>query len=470
MRIILTWLSTVLLAILLVDCSSDSQSERDTSNASGELEACMAQWNPASWQQGSGANEWWIEYSIGGATVSSAHLEIVATGATVPLALEWSKWRGPTARIAKGTQVVVHAQTAAGLQAQTKPFGYLVVTAPVSDPCVGVPVDGGTVDGGACSSSWTPSWSQGSGANEWWVEYAVGGGPAAQVSLEIVGGRTVTLAQSSSKWVGPAGSRIARGTQVVVRATNAVGQSGVTTPFGYLDETRPVSRPCTPGGSDSGSDAGPIGTITPADVYDPAKVLVYELGFDDAALATLSSTSTDEDDMKAWVHASFRCGSTSFQDVGVRRKGQSTFRALPRKAAFKIRFDRYVPGQTFAGFRDLTLNNSVSDPTFLAERLSYHVFRSVGLPAPRTASAQLTINGAPWGLYVNVETPNKQLNDRLFGARAGTLYEVNYGSQWLPRRRGRLRGGGRRRQPRRRDRALRSGRGGTRCNAPRGRV
>jgi spore coat protein CotH len=250
-------------------------------------------------------------------------------------------------------------------------------------------------------------------------------------SLEVVGVGDVPLSVQWSKWVGPSGFRIASGTQVVVHATSSLGQTAQTVPFRYLVDLTPTTRPCAPTDTDAGTDGGNNGgAITPGDVYDPSKVLTYELGFDAAALAILQSTA--EADMKTWVHGTFKCGATVFADVGVRRKGTSTFRALPQKAAFKIRFNRYVANQYFAGFTDLTLNNSLSDPTFIAERLSYHVFRSVGLPAQRAVSAQVTINGAPWGLYVNVETPNEQLINRLFGANAKTLYEVNYGSEWVP--------------------------------------
>lgn len=189
--------------------------------------------------------------------------------------------------------------------------------------------------------------------------------------------------------------------------------------------------------ADAGSDADAAADAGDADadaavpdLYDPTVVPRFELGFDATAMAVL--TSTLEADQKKWVHGTFKYGATSFADVGFRRKGSSTFRALPQKAAFKIRFDKYVPGQTLNGLTDLTLNNSVSDPTFLAERLSYHVFRSAGLPAQKCNSAEVTINGDPYGLYVNVETPNAQLVSRLFGANAKTLYEVNYGSQWMP--------------------------------------
>ncbi len=425
-------LLAALVAAVLVQCGGGIASNEGTT--SSELEVCLAQWSPT-WQQRSGANEWWVEYGIAGATVASAHLEVVSNGRIVPLSLSGTKWVGPSgSRITAGTPVIVHGETTTGKKAQTKPFGYLVVAAPVTDPCSAA-VDAGTdsgADAGSCSGTWVPTWSQGLGANAWWVEYAITGETVKSASLEVVGLGSVTLARQWSKWVGASTFDIPSGTQVVMHATNSFDVSAETVPFRYLVDLEPTTKPCTipDAGTDSGTDGG--GSITPNDVYDPNKVLTYELGFDAAALAVLQDPSTDEDVMKTWVHGTFKVGNVTLADVGVRRKGHSTYRALPQKAALKIRFDKYVKGQTFAGYTDLTFNNSMSDPTFIAERLSYHVFRSVGLPAERAVSAQMKINGAPYGLYLNIETPNKQLIARLFGANASTLYEVDWGSEWLP--------------------------------------
>lgn len=185
------------------------------------------------------------------------------------------------------------------------------------------------------------------------------------------------------------------------------------------------------------SDAGDAADAADAndgwyDIYDPAIVPTFELTLDAAALAILSNPSTLDADRKKWAHGGFKCGKITFADVGVRRKGSSTFRALPQKAAFKIRFDKYVPGQRFLGLTDLTLNNSMSDPTFIAERLAYYLFRSAGLPAEKANSAQVVINGAPWGLYLNLETPNLDFIKRVFPGKWKTEYDVGYGSQWLP--------------------------------------
>lgn len=404
----------VLTAILLVHCSADDARREPLRSQASGAEVCVAEWNPT-WQQRSGANNWWVEYAITGGTVASAYLEVVG-GSDVPLTHQGTKWVGPAStRIATGASVIVHAQDSLGKKAQTEAFGYLSVTQPLTDPC------GGGDPGDGCAGAWDPSWQQGDGANYWWVEYAISGDVTAAY-LEVVGVGNVPLSLQWDKWVGES-AYIAEGASVIVHATNAAGASAQTSPFGYLVETHPLTKPC---------DGGPGGEApaTPGEVYDPSKVFTYELSFDAAAMAVLSSTA--EADRKTWVHGSFSCAGTALADVGVRRKGSSTFRALPQKAALKIRFDKYVAGQRFAGLTDLTLNNAMSDPTFLVERLSYHVFRSAGLPAQRASSAQIVINGAPYGLYVNVETPNEQLIDRLFGGNKRTLYEIEYGSQWLP--------------------------------------
>ncbi|MBX3187359.1 MAG: hypothetical protein KF819_10110 [Labilithrix sp.] len=81
-------------------------------------------WSPA-WHQTTDANNWWAEYATADAGVTSASLEVVG-GRTVPLALTWDAWIGPTgARIETGAEVVLHAAKGT-TTARTRPFKYLV--------------------------------------------------------------------------------------------------------------------------------------------------------------------------------------------------------------------------------------------------------------------------------------------------------------------------------------------------------
>jgi len=69
------------------------------------------------------------------------------------------------------------------------------------------------------------------------------------------------------------------------------------------------------------------------------------------------------------------------------------------------------------------LNNSVQDPTFLAECLSSQIFRDAGVPAPRATHAFVEFNGRPLGLYVLVEAVTSDFLTQHFKNGRGSLYE-----------------------------------------------
>jgi spore coat protein CotH len=107
----------------------------------------------------------------------------------------------------------------------------------------------------------------------------------------------------------------------------------------------------------------------------------------------------------------------------VRLKGEGSFRPLSEKSAWKLKLDEFVPGQALLGLKRLTFNNMVEDPSFLAERLAYHVYRALGLPAPRCNSAVVLVNGENYGVYANIEAEDKPFLRRWFSDDGGNLYE-----------------------------------------------
>jgi len=126
---------------------------------------------------------------------------------------------------------------------------------------------------------------------------------------------------------------------------------------------------------------------------------------------------------RRWV-----CGRLEFAGgsypVGIRLKGSASFEPLDDKPAFKIRFDGPCPGaRRFFGRRGLTLNNLVQDRSSVREALAYLVFRAAGVPAPRVGYARVSVNGEPYGLYVDVENVDTQFLARHFADASGPLYE-----------------------------------------------
>jgi hypothetical protein len=176
------------------------------------------------------------------------------------------------------------------------------------------------------------------------------------------------------------------------------------------------------GGTGTIVDPGSAGTAgTAADpsteLYDPDTLPRFDIELSDASISALNA------DPDTYVTGTLRYQGESITNIGIRIKGEATKRSLDKKAAFKIKFDEFVSQQQFHGLRRLTLNNLVEDPSFLAERLAFHMFRAAKLPAPRANSALVYVNGEYFGVYANVETEDKTFLRRWFTSDAGNLYE-----------------------------------------------
>jgi hypothetical protein len=117
--------------------------------------------------------------------------------------------------------------------------------------------------------------------------------------------------------------------------------------------------------------------------------------------------------------------------IGVRLKGEASFRELDDKPAFRLKLDEFVPGQRLFGLKNLTLNNDVQDPSSLSQSLAYRLFRAAGMPAPRCNHALVYVNGEYYGIYSNVEAEDKAFLARWFSSNDGNLYE-EAGSDLVP--------------------------------------
>ncbi len=129
------------------------------------------------------------------------------------------------------------------------------------------------------------------------------------------------------------------------------------------------------------------------------------------------------DEPRRWVCGRLGYAASVFP-VGVRLKGSASFQSIDRKPGFKIRFDgRCGSRRRFFGRRGLTLNNLVQDRSSVREVLGYLVFRAAGVASPRAGYARVSLNGVPYGLYVDVENVDRDLLARHFADPTGPLYE-----------------------------------------------
>jgi CotH kinase protein len=160
-------------------------------------------------------------------------------------------------------------------------------------------------------------------------------------------------------------------------------------------------------------------------LFDPAAVAEIDFVLPPASLQKLEEEPETDKYQHAEITVKVAGQTISLGDVGFRLKGgHGSFRDLTGKAAFKVKFDKFVDDQELLGLKKMTLNNMVQDPSMVHETMVYALFREMGVPAPRTGYAFVRINGEPYGVYLNVETYDDVMLPRLFPSTRH-LYEAD---------------------------------------------
>jgi uncharacterized protein (TIGR03437 family) len=132
----------------------------------------------------------------------------------------------------------------------------------------------------------------------------------------------------------------------------------------------------------------------------------------------------------AYLEASIEWGPYKFSSVGVRFKGNSSYRVSSNKKPFRIKLNEFVKGQKIEGIGAFNLSNGFMDASMVREPLYYEMSAGLGLKTPRTNYAALYINDQYWGLYVLGEVVNSDFLKNHFGSKedTGNLYKGNIGA------------------------------------------
>jgi hypothetical protein len=158
----------------------------------------------------------------------------------------------------------------------------------------------------------------------------------------------------------------------------------------------------------------------------PATLPQLRITLDSAAEASLDR------EPRTFVEASLefedREGRVGPLSVGIRLKGQSVFRTLDMKAAFKLDTDRFEDGSYLLGVEKLTLNNFIQDQSGSHERMYYGLLARSELAGPRVGYVEVFVNGESYGVYLALESSDETgFLGRSFASTA-LLYEGEYGA------------------------------------------
>lgn len=149
-------------------------------------------------------------------------------------------------------------------------------------------------------------------------------------------------------------------------------------------------------------------SVPAQDLYDTSVLRSFNLTFHDANWLTLLRNNWASETL---ILADLEVDGVVYPDVGVRIRGNTSYTGLPfgsEKFSLKIKMDHVHPDQELMSYDTINLNNGFRDPTFCRE-VAYNNYVARFIPNPRANHALVTLNGQNWGVYINVQQPDKRM-------------------------------------------------------------
>ena len=116
-----------------------------------------------------------------------------------------------------------------------------------------------------------------------------------------------------------------------------------------------------------------------------------------------------------------------FDKVAIRTKGASSLDDVKTmksdRYSFTLKLNKYKKGQKYHGMTKLLLNNNIWDATQMKDAVVYDMCRYIGLPAPLTNYARITLNGKYFGCYLLVEAVDKHFCKRNYSEEETNIYK-----------------------------------------------
>jgi spore coat protein CotH len=167
----------------------------------------------------------------------------------------------------------------------------------------------------------------------------------------------------------------------------------------------------------------PSAENTPIDFFYEDTVEDIYITISDTDWNSLLASPLEEE----YYTASITYRDITLDDVAFRTKGSSSLQAVAQmngtRYSFKVDMNYYVDGQKLLGMKKINLNNNYKDPSYMRERLSYDMMRSLDIPTPRLSYVNLYINGSLHGLYTLVEQVDSEFLETNFENSEGDLYK-----------------------------------------------
>lgn len=161
----------------------------------------------------------------------------------------------------------------------------------------------------------------------------------------------------------------------------------------------------------------------PEALFTLGEVAAVELEMPDETWQKIITKASD----KNYYECAVTINGEKFDNVAIRTKGASSLDnvALMKsdRYSFTLKLNKYEKGQDYHGLSNLLLNNNIWDATQMKDAIVYDMCRFIGLPAPLTNYARISLNGKFFGCYLMVEPVDKNFARRNWPDKVSNIYK-----------------------------------------------
>lgn len=161
----------------------------------------------------------------------------------------------------------------------------------------------------------------------------------------------------------------------------------------------------------------------PETLFAIGELANVELEMPEETWQTLVKNASD----KKYYECAVTINGERIDNVAIRTKGASSLDdvALMKsdRYSFTLKLNKYEKGQDYHGLSKLLLNNNIWDATQMKDAIVYNMCRFIGLPAPLTNYAKISLNGKFFGCYLLVEPVDKNFCRRNWPDEVSNIYK-----------------------------------------------
>jgi len=158
-------------------------------------------------------------------------------------------------------------------------------------------------------------------------------------------------------------------------------------------------------------------------VYDDSSVARVDIYVDSLALEWMYDYDNVESDSlhMAYMYYQNEYINDTLEQVGFRLRGNTS--RTSQKKSFKLDFNHFVSGRDFYSVEKINLNGEHNDVSIIRSKLSWDIFESIEMVAPRANHIEVYINDNYYGLYISVEHIDDKFLNNNFSDDSGNLWK-----------------------------------------------